>query len=37
MAFSTDPYNGMTTSAFSGKAVQFLATVHFGMYTASLR
>lgn len=37
MGFSADPYNGMTTTAFSGKAVQFLATVHFGMRTAGLR
>lgn len=37
MAFSADPYDGMTFHAFSGKAVQFIATVNFGIRTASLR
>lgn len=38
MGFSSDPYSGMTTTAFTGKAVQFLATVDFGgVRTAALR
>jgi len=37
MTFSADPYGGMTAGAFSGKAVQFMATVNFGMHTAALR
>jgi uncharacterized protein YcbK (DUF882 family) len=37
MTFSADPYDGMTASAFSGKAVQFMATVNFGTQTAALR
>jgi uncharacterized protein YcbK (DUF882 family) len=37
MTFAADPYDGMTASAFSGKAVQFMATVNFGMQTAALR
>ena len=37
MTFSADPYSGMTASAFSGKAVTFMATVNFGMRTAALR
>ena len=37
MTFSADPYSGMTANAFSGKAVQFMATVNFGMRTAALR
>jgi uncharacterized protein YcbK (DUF882 family) len=37
MTFSADPYNGMTSHAFSGKAVMFMATVNFGMRTAALR
>ena len=37
MTFSSDPYSGMTAHAFSGKAIQFLATVNFGMRTAALR
>jgi uncharacterized protein YcbK (DUF882 family) len=36
MSFSSDPYGGMNSTAFSGKAVQFLATVSFGMRTAAL-
>ncbi len=37
MGFSNDPYNGMTTTAFTGKAVQFLATVQFSVRTAALQ
>ncbi len=37
MTFSADLYDGMTAGAFSGKAVQFMATVNFGMQTAALR
>jgi uncharacterized protein YcbK (DUF882 family) len=37
MTFAVDPYDGMTAGAFSGKAVQFMATVNFGMQTAALR
>jgi len=37
MAFSADPYSGMTAQAFTGKAVLFMATVNFGMRTAALR
>lgn len=37
MAFSSDPYDGMTFHAFSGKAVPYIATVTFGIRTASLR
>jgi uncharacterized protein YcbK (DUF882 family) len=37
MTFSADPYNGMTANAFSGKAIQFMAVVNFGMQTAALR
>ncbi|HTS42608.1 MAG TPA: DUF882 domain-containing protein [Xanthobacteraceae bacterium] len=36
MTFSADPYAGMTTTEFRGRAVQFLATVSFGMRTAAL-
>ncbi len=37
MTFSADPYDGMTANAFSGKAIQFMAVVNFGMRTAALR
>ena len=37
MTFSASPYGDMNANAFSGKAVQFLATVNFGMRTAALR
>jgi uncharacterized protein YcbK (DUF882 family) len=37
MTFSADPYDGMTSTAFSGKAVQFVTTVNFGLQTAALR
>jgi hypothetical protein len=37
MTFSSDPYDGMTANAFSGKAIQFMAVVNFGMQTAALR
>jgi uncharacterized protein YcbK (DUF882 family) len=37
MAFSADPYDGMTFHAFSGKAVPYIATVTIGIRTASLR
>jgi hypothetical protein len=37
MTFSADPYGGMTASSFSGKAIQFMAVVNFGMRTAALR
>lgn len=36
MGFSADPYDGMTANAFTGKAVQFMATVSFEMRTAAL-
>jgi uncharacterized protein YcbK (DUF882 family) len=37
MTFSSDPYDGMTANAFSGKAIQFMAVMNFGMQTAALR
>jgi hypothetical protein len=37
MTFSSDPYGGMTANAFSGKAIQFMAVMNFGMQTAALR
>jgi hypothetical protein len=37
MDFSADPYSGMISTAFTGKAIQFLATVQFGVRTAALR
>ncbi len=37
MTFSADPHGGMTASSFSGKAIQFMAVVNFGMQTAALR
>jgi uncharacterized protein YcbK (DUF882 family) len=37
MTFSADPYRGMTHNAFSGSAVNFLATVSVGQRTAALR
>ncbi|HWP26496.1 MAG TPA: DUF882 domain-containing protein [Xanthobacteraceae bacterium] len=37
MTFSSDPYDGMSFHAFSGKAAPFIATVTFGIRTASLR
>ena len=37
MSFSADPYRGMTHNAFSGSAVNFLATVSVGQRTAALR
>jgi uncharacterized protein YcbK (DUF882 family) len=37
MSFSADPYDGMTHNAFSGNAVNFLATTSFGQRTAALR
>jgi uncharacterized protein YcbK (DUF882 family) len=37
MTFSAEPYGGMTATAFSGKAIQFMAVVNFGMQTAALR
>jgi uncharacterized protein YcbK (DUF882 family) len=37
MTFSSDPQLGMTTRKFSGTAVVFVATVTYGVRTASLR
>lgn len=37
MSFSEDPSPGMTHNAFSGRAVNFLATTSFGQRTAALR
>lgn len=37
MSFSADPYRGMSLNAFSGSAVNFLATTTFGQRTAALR
>jgi len=37
MGFSADPHYGMTHDAFSGGAVNFLATATFGQRTAALR
>jgi uncharacterized protein YcbK (DUF882 family) len=37
MSFSADPHHGMSYNAFSGSAVNFLATATFGQRTASLR
>jgi len=37
MSFSDDPYHGMSHTAFSGSAVNFLATSAFGQRTAALR
>jgi uncharacterized protein YcbK (DUF882 family) len=36
MTFSSDPYDGMNFHAFSGKSVPSIATVPFGVRTASL-
>ena len=37
MSFSAEPYGGMTATAFSGKAIQFMAVINSGMQTAALR
>jgi uncharacterized protein YcbK (DUF882 family) len=37
MGFSDDPHHGMSHTAFSGSAVNFLATSTFGQRTAALR
>jgi uncharacterized protein YcbK (DUF882 family) len=37
MGFSADPYEGLSHHAFSGSAVNFLATTTFGRRTAALR
>lgn len=37
MGFSAEPYEGLSHHAFSGQAVNFLATTTFGQRTAALR
>ena len=37
MTFSSDPHLGMTTGAFTGPAVVFVATMSFNNQSAALR